>query len=231
MIRVRLSLVVAAALVVASSATVGAASAPKLHPSGFGPHSYAAWAGGEGLPDPNGRDQALYFQKNTSTSTFAAGVAVFRGFEGVPVADVWPLGFWYRGDGHCGAGAPRFNLRVQPPTGDAQTLFFGCNSGMLPGGTQSDDDGTWFERTTVGPAPAGTILSLAIVFDEGDDVGFAFPCPNDTLTDPNSCVYLDNIRAGPYVWQSAADNGGGNTSVDAATLELFWGAPLETLFP
>src|SRR5688500_13748910 len=76
--RVRLSLAVAAVLALALSATVTADSGPKLHPSGFGEHSYASWKGGEGLPDSTGsKDQALYFQKDTATATFAAGVAVF----------------------------------------------------------------------------------------------------------------------------------------------------------
>jgi len=35
-----------------------------LHPSGFGPHSYSSWKGGEGLPDSRGsKDQSLYFQR------------------------------------------------------------------------------------------------------------------------------------------------------------------------
>jgi hypothetical protein len=110
-----------------------------LHPSGFGEHSYAAWKADEGLPDSAGnKDQALYFQKKTSTATFAAGVAVFKGVVGLPTSAVDPLGFYYRVGTHCGAGAPRFNLRFQPQgttdPDDRQTLFFGCNSGMVPGG-------------------------------------------------------------------------------------------------
>src|SRR5205823_2414699 len=55
-----------------------------LHPSGFGEHSYSSWKGSEGLPDNTGnKDQALYFQKMTDTTTFAAGVAIFKGFEGM----------------------------------------------------------------------------------------------------------------------------------------------------
>jgi hypothetical protein len=81
----------------------------------------------------------------------------------------------------------------------------------------SDDEGhLWEERETVGPAPMGTVVSLAIVFDEGDDVGSGY-------------VHLDNIRVGDWLWTSAADNGGNNTPVDSQTLELMWGAPLETL--
>ena len=150
-----------------------AADGYKLHPSGFGEHSYSAWHAQQGEPDSTGNaNQALYFQKMTSTTTFAAGVAVFKGFEGQPTSDVSPLAFDYRLDGHCGAGAPRFNLRIQPPVGPEETLFFGCNSGMMPGPPPSDPD--WQRRSTVGALPPGTVVSLAIVFDEGNDVGQGF---------------------------------------------------------
>jgi hypothetical protein len=171
-----------------------------LHPSGFGEHSYSAWKGQEGLPDSTGgKDQALYFQKMTSTANFVSGVAVFKGFEGLPVSEVWPLQFRYRTDGHCGAGAPRFNLRVQVGA-TRQTLFFGCNSGMVP--TEPpvmDDQGrTWDQRTTVGPAPMGNVVSLSIVYDEGTEF-------------PPGYVYLDNIGVGTHLWTSASDNGNGET--------------------
>src|SRR5690349_8113878 len=66
-----------------------------LHPNGFGSHSYAAWKAQVGLPDTSGtKDQALYFQKMTSTSTFAAGVAVFQGIEGTPTSALTGLEFW-----------------------------------------------------------------------------------------------------------------------------------------
>ena len=214
----------------AVSSTVGAASGPKLHPSGFGEHSYASWKAGEGLDDSTGeKDQALYLQKDTSTAAFAAGVAVFHGLAGMQTSEILPLEFWVRTDSHCGAGAPRFNIRIQPALGPAQTVFVGCQ-GMAPGAVASTDDGHEYQqRTFPGPLPAGEVIGLAIVFDEGDDVGTAFPCPNDRPDDPNSCAYLDNILVGDHLWTSASDNGGRNTAVDAATLEAMWGAPLETL--
>lgn len=225
MSRVRLSLAVAAVLALALSATVTADSGPKLHPSGFGEHSYASWKGGEGLPDSTGsKDQALYFQKDTSTATFAAGVAVFSGFEGTNTAVLGPLEFWYGTDGHCGAGAPRFNVRIQPALGPAFTEFVGC-AAMVPGATMVADNDREYEQRTfpAGALPPGTVVGLAIVFDEGSEFG---PCPDPNVS---SCVYLDDIRVGDHVWTSASDNGGGNTLVDSNTLELMWGAPLETL--
>jgi hypothetical protein len=218
-------------MLLAASSTVGAASGPKLHPSGFGEHSYASWKGGEGLPDSTGsKDQALYLQKDTLTANEVAGVAVFDGFQGMHTSEIVPLEFWYRTDSHCGAGAPRFNIRVDTGVGPQQTIFVGC-AGMVPGATVTHDGHTYQQRTFAGPIlPAGTVTGLAIMYDEGDDLGLAFPCPNDTLTDPNSCVYLDNIRVGEHLWTSASDNGGDNTTVDAVTLEAMWGDSLDSLF-
>jgi len=192
-----------------------------LHPSGFGEHSYSAWKGGEGLADSTGsKNQALYFQKMTSTTTFAAGVAVFKGVEGLATTDLGDLEFWWRTDGHCGAGAPRFNIRIQPALGPAFTQFVGCQ-GMVPGATEVAPNGTTFQERTF-PAGAilpGTVISLALVFDEGNDVGEGF-------------VYLDDIKAANHVWTSAADNGGGQTITADPTGEDFvsslFGEPLAT---
>jgi hypothetical protein len=217
---------------VLATANVAGAGQYTLHPSGFGEHSYAAWKGGEGLPDSNGnKNQALYFQKMTSTATFAAGVALFKGFEGQQVSSIEGLSFWYGIDGHCGAGAPRFNLRFQP-TGTTdpsmrQTIFIGC-AAMTPGDTAVSPSGRVYEqRSITGPFTLlnGTIVSLAIVFDEGNDVGQGF-------------VYLDDIEvdttSGPHVWTSATDNGNGgttsaNTTLTASELRVALGEPLSTL--
>ena len=67
--------------------------------------------------------------------------------------------------------------------------------------------------------PAGTVVRLAIVFDEGNDVGQGF-------------VYLDNIQVGNHVWTSASDNGNGATIEQSSVpLTTLLGAPLESLFP
>src|SRR5689334_11548928 len=91
-----------------------------LHPNGFGSHSYAACKAQTGLPDTSGsKYQALYFQKMKSTTTFAAGVAVLQGIEGTPTSALTGLEFWIpTNDGsHCGAGAPRYNVRVKTTAG------------------------------------------------------------------------------------------------------------------
>jgi hypothetical protein len=188
----------AVALALPGSAMAGT---PALYPSGFGEHTYSAWKGDEGLPDSTGnKDEALYFQKETSTVTGTAAVALFKGFEGMDTAQLGDLAFWYRTDGHCGPLAPRFELEVQPPLttdpGDRQTFNFACNGGMVPGPLLIHEDRLFAERHTVGVLPPGTVVSLSIVFDQGNELLTPF-------------VHLDDIRVGDHVWTSASDNAEG----------------------
>jgi hypothetical protein len=213
----RLLITIVVALAVPAAALAG--SPYTLHPSGFGEHSYSSWKGGEGLPDSHGgANQALYLQKMTSTPTFAAGVAVIKGFEGQPVSALTGLEFWVGLDGHCGAGAPRFNIYVQPLVGPQQTLFVGCQE-MVPGDTATAPSGREFQQRTYDlPFPAvGTITGIAIVFDEGNDVGKGF-------------VYLDNItvqsETSSHTWTSASDNGNGQTITQAPTGAVYLSALL-----
>jgi hypothetical protein len=213
-----------------------------LHPAGFGPHSYAAWVDGAGLPDRTGTaNQALYFQKMTTTATNAAGVAVFKGFAGLSTSDLTGLKFWVRDDGWCGAGAPRFNVLVQITPTTKQYFFAGCHlgSGMAPTGASAlaPNGHTYSQRAVVcyypsganvcvTTLPPGTIVSIAIVFDEG----------TDTVGNPGF-TYLDNIEvdtsAGNHVWTSSADNGdpsGSTTTYDTTVIESELGAPLTSLY-
>jgi hypothetical protein len=214
--------VAATALVVAAPAVAGSLV---LHPNGFGEKSYSSWKGGEGLDDSTGaKQQALYFQKNTATTTNAAGVAVFKGVEGLPTSALGELSFYWRTDGHCGAGAPRFNVRVETAPGVRQTVFIGCQ-GMVPTDTESNDNGTFQHRTFAGVLPPGQVVSLALVFDEGNDVGRCNGTPG--LVGGASCVYLDNIRAANHTWTSASDNGNGENVVQSSTpLALLLGEPI-----
>jgi len=224
----RLVLATTLALVLPAAAFAGTYT---LHPNGFGEHSYSAWKGGEGLRDSTGaKNQALYFQKNTSTVTEAAGVAVFKGVEGLSTVDLGDLSFFYRTDGHCGGGAPRFNLRVDTGVG-TQTYFFACNSEMTPTGRvlSAPNGRTYVEKHTGLPLPTGTVVSLSLVFDEGNDVGRC----NDisALLGGESCVYLDNITVANHVWTSASDNanadGSSVTIVQSSTpLAVLLGEPI-----
>jgi hypothetical protein len=218
-VRRSLVLLLALALVAPAAALAGTFT---LHPSGFGEHSYSAWKGGEGLADSQGTaNQALYFQKMTATTTNAAGVAVIKGFEGQPVSSLQRLEFYWGTDGHCGAGAPRFDVFYQPVLGPQQTLFIGCNE-MTPGAHATAPNGrTYEQRTYTGPFPSaaldGAITGIAIVFDEGTDVGQGF-------------VYLDNItvqsETASHTWTSASDNGNNQTITQDPTGETYLSALL-----
>jgi hypothetical protein len=177
-----------------------------LHPSGFGADSYAAWKAKEGRADAQGNaNQALYFQKMTETTTFAAGIAVVNGIEGTLQTLAWD----HRTDGYCGAGAPRWNVGITGASGAQYTLFLGCAAATH---TPTVDE-AWITDSYLGDeivaigganagltedqiadAKAGTIRSLAIVFDEGTDQGPGF-------------VVLDNITVNETVWDSASANG------------------------
>lgn len=132
------------------------------------------WVTHQGLPDAGNSDHALYLQKFGATADdSAAGASVF-GVEGTTLTQ---LGFDYRNDGHCGAGAPRFDVI----TTDNVDHFFGCAYG-----THTPVNADWtrvrFADADAFPpvVPGEIVQSVDIVFDEGTDVGQGF-------------VYLDNI--------------------------------------
>jgi hypothetical protein len=148
----------------------------------------AAWVTQQGLPDAGGSQHALYLAKQGDTSEITAGIVVIDGVEGLTLTE---LGFDVRDDGHCGAGAPRFNVRIS--TGDL--FFFGCFYGThtpLAGGwTQVRfGNGDAFHQfgTVAWPGFGNAIVtSIAIVFDEGTDTP-----AGGTIVTPGA-VYLDNI--------------------------------------
>jgi len=134
----------------------------------------AAWVTHQGLPDAGNSDHALYLQKFGPTSDCSAAGATISGVAGITLSE---LGFDVRNDGHCGAGAPRFDVF----TTDGVDHFFGCIYGthtpVAPGWTRvrfTPADGI------PAVAPTETVQSIEIVFDEGTDQGQGF-------------VYLDNV--------------------------------------
>jgi hypothetical protein len=197
-----------ALVVVMMSPIAYAGAGLKLHPSGFGKKSQAKWAAGQGTADSNGHTSfALYFQKDTTTATVAAGVAVIKGLEGQPASTLTGssngLSWEHRDDGHCGAGAPRWNLGLTDGTNN-YTVFLGCfaaahSPGSEDGWTRDSYPGPVIEaailaRTGLASTAGLTITSLAIVFDEGTDQGQGF-------------VFLDNVTVNEQVWTGPADNG------------------------
>jgi len=142
----------------------------------------SAWVTHEGIKDAGGSDHALYLTKKTATATNAASGATVT-YSG----QLNSLGFDYRNDGHCGAGAPRFNVY----TTSGVYYFFGCAYGThttVPGNpgwtrvTFGNADAFPSDGTTAFPGFGNvTVTGIDVTFDEGTDQGLGF-------------VYLDNIQ-------------------------------------
>jgi len=135
----------------------------------------AQWVAQQGEPDAGNSNHALYLQKFGPTAdNSSAGASV----DGVAGTTLTQLGFDYRNDGHCGAGAPRFDVF----TTDNVDHFFGCIYGShSPAGTPGWTQVRFTPADGLPPvAPGEIVQSVDIVFDEGTDQGQGF-------------VYLDNI--------------------------------------
>ena len=213
------------AVALALASCDGTATAPPLRPSfdagggqglnlragGFGEGSLGAWKSQQGLPDTKGNGNfALYFQKLTTTATNAAGFAVITGLEGQKVSELTYLAWDHRTGGHCGAGAPRWDVFVTGLSNTQYTLFLGCaaaiHTPVLDAPEWTTDSYSGAAIVTVGgsnagltdveqaDAAAGTITGLIIVFDEGTDQGTGF-------------VFLDNITVNSKIFTSPGDNG------------------------
>jgi len=212
--------------VLAGGAAAG--SSYTLHPAGFGAKSYASWKAQHGTPDSSGNaNQALYFQKMTSTTTNAAGVAVINGLEGLSASALTGLSWLHREDGHCGAGAPRWDIGLQDSSGHHYTVFLGCNAANhTETGAMTNGFG-WCKdvqptptdaiKSQTGQAAADlTITGLAIVFDEGNDTPNPPPVPCAQQGMAGGFVYLDDIdvqvNGVNHCWTSASDNGNASAS-------------------
>jgi len=144
------------------------------------------WLIGMGLPDdgtsPNASPSApsdphigLLLSKNGPTPNCSAAGASIKGLSNKGVV-ITELGFDYRVGGHCGAGAPRFNVT----SAAGFTYFFGCANGVQ---TPAPQDPTEWVRVrwstaggTVFPGPPDApafvfgstlVKSIDIVHDEG----------------------------------------------------------------
>ena len=69
----------------------------------------AAWTPHIGLPDAGGSDHGLLLQKNGPTTDNAAAGASIAGVSGIVLTEI---GYDFKNGGHCGAGAPRFNVQA-----------------------------------------------------------------------------------------------------------------------
>ena len=180
----------------------GGQSGIQLRLGSFGDGTKAAWKSGEGLLDAKGsRSQALLLQKIATTSTFSAAYAQVKGLEGLPPASVVALAWEHRSDGHCGAGAPRWNLSITGATGNSYTVFLGCAAASHSVGTAANWTRDSYDAAAIAAqvlAQAGSdgvngrVSGLYILFDEGIDVGPGF-------------VFLDNIRVNAKTFTSSSD--------------------------
>lgn len=143
----------------------------------------SAWLGGMGLPDDGTSLNAaakrdphlgLLLSKNGPTADCSAAGAEIHGVKGMEVGATFVLGFDYRNGGHCGAGAPRFNVSYTTPTGDDGFSFVGGCANDTP--TPAPQDPTEWTRVRFGAAsqfppiaPGSRIRSISIIYDEGTD--------------------------------------------------------------
>ena len=185
----------------------------------------SAWLGGMGLPDNGGTNGAantrndphrgLLLNKNGLTTDCSSAGATITGVKGMTVTATSELGYDYRNGGHCGAGAPRFNVDT-----NIGTFFVGCiNSVQTPA---PQDPLQWTRTRSVlatcgsecfpGPIPVGTkINGIDIVFDEGTDTA--------SLSDPMGVglAVLDNIDInGKLITRGSGiqPGGGGRGDID-----------------
>lgn len=166
----------------------------------------ARWLKGMGLPDnggpnsnpsdptdnPNKTDPhfGLLLSKNGPTPDCSSSGARIKGVKGLVVGSPFVLGFDYRNGGHCGAGAPRFNVMAS----DGFHFVGGCANGTKTAAPQDLLEWTrvQFDTSTQSfpPIAVGSIIqSISILYDEGTDATSAPDDPNGVgLTD------LDNIN-------------------------------------
>ena len=152
------------------------------------------WMWGLGLPDSGGGNttntinptnpdtkgdphKGLLLSKNGPTSDCSAAGAEIHGEEGMPVDPGFYLGFDYRNGGHCGGGAPRFNVEFKDPLGADGFSFVGnCAVAATSPAVQDPLEWTTLRWSVSNPAQAfppipvgSTITAINIIFDEGTD--------------------------------------------------------------
>ncbi len=138
----------------------------------------AAWLKGMGLPDtddPNKKDHhfGLLLSKNGPTADCSAAGASIKGVKGMTVSETFEVGFDYRNGGHCGAGAPRFNVTTR----DGVFSFVGgCANGTPSPAPQDPSEWTRVRINVTSPSQAfpplavgSEIESISIIHDEGTD--------------------------------------------------------------
>ncbi len=191
-----------------------------LFPQGFGPHTYTRWKPFQGVIDdtcpgyPNPTTVSspcnyttLYMQNMSDFGDPAAAVAAIEGFDNQSTTALTKLQFDRRTDGGCTLTSPRFSIRTKSPD---MKYSIGCLQMTPVTDTFTAVDGrgntnTWETRTAntaliaLLTAPGGTIISLAIIYDDGAK----------SMVPGPGFVYLDNIEvctASCKVWTQPSDN-------------------------
>jgi len=160
-------------LVAAWNAPAAARQPLRVVPSVFDPNGTDAVASAWRPFDHVGR--ALVMSKQTTTATDAAALATIEHVGGERLDQ---LGFDYWTGGHCGAGAPRFDVTTE----DGSIYFFGCADGKhTPSPLRHGFERVRFSDADAAPQLASDppwpgfghvrVVSIVIVFDEGIDVG------------------------------------------------------------
>jgi hypothetical protein len=161
----------------------------------------AAWVKHLGLPQNDPNRYGLILSKNTVSATNASAGLVINSVKGIHLTE---LGFDVRNSGHCGAGAPRFNVVASDMPN--MTRFYGCVYGThSPSTPQAGWQRVRFLTSVSYPGAAAipataTILSISVVFDEGVEVA----------PDNSGLVVLDNIDINGFLI-------GGPTAGDSAS--------------
>ena len=132
--------------------------------------------------DKDKKNEGLLLVKTGPTTNFASATAGLKGVKGIVLTE---LGYDIRSGGHCGSGAPRFNV----VTTGGVNHFVGCAS---PPPAVMSASPSW-KRLRWGPAqlvaafppilPTDVVESIEIIFDEGTDTGPDF----------SGLAVLDNI--------------------------------------
>jgi len=146
------------------------------YPAGTAGNVVSKWDYSVGNPTPS-----LYLQKSAATTDCSSAGATVNGVSGTKLTE---LNFDYLTLGHCGAGAPRYNVY----TTSGVYYFFGCSYGTHTvnsnGWTHvqfTDADAVPSDGTTTWPGFGNvTVTGIDVVFDEGTDQGSGF-------------AYLDNF--------------------------------------
>ncbi len=168
--------------------------------------------------DPDHQNQGLLLAKTGPTANNASAFAELKGVKGIVVTE---LGYDLRkqstaaslSGSHCGAGAPRFNVETT-----TAFYFIGCNS---PPATMTAASTGWIRLRWGGTVALmgynastgtletvnGTVKSITIIFDEGQDAGGA--------PDTFGLAVLDNIDVnGTLVGRGDSNGDKGNDHGD-----------------